>query len=488
MLEQSPAVLPPLLLGLAGLAALPALGPVWAWPPMALALAFALPGLRVLPRGPAPDALPRDGGHGAFLRAAPAAWRGPPGSRPVFVLAALGGLDRIAAQQGGAALRQARAICLDRLAEVVRDTDVIATLGDSRLALSAALPPDGAEELAARLRARLEDPLVLAGLRYYPTAALGIACGEGPETRAEPLLDRAEVALDAALRDGASQIRLWTPALAEEAETRRALARRVARALETGEILPWFQPQVVTATGALSGVEVLARWNHPERGIVPPAQFLDALAQSGRAGKLGGAMLSAAMAALSGWDRQGLSVPRISVNFGAEELADPKLVPRLRWDLDRYGLTPERIGIEVLESVLARHRDSEVARNVRALADLGCSIELDDFGTGSAPISTLRLLPIRRLKIDRSIVADLDRDAGQHRMVAGILCLADRLGLDTIAEGVERTGEHDRLVDLGCGHIQGYGIARPMSGKGFATWLAAREARRAARAPRSRSA
>jgi EAL domain-containing protein (putative c-di-GMP-specific phosphodiesterase class I) len=251
---------------------------------------------------------------------------------------------------------------------------------------------------------------------------------------------------------------------------KNSLKNEVDQALSGGQIQPWFQPQICTSTGEISGVEALARWIHPERGIIPPAQFLRILEETGKMERLSEVILQHSLTALRSWDQVGLNVPRVSVNFSDTELRDPRLVERIQWELDRFGLTPQRLGIEVLETVIAGSPEGIVSRNIVALGEMGCHIDLDDFGTGHASITALRRFRVHRLKIDRSFVTRIDRDEDQHRMLAAVLGMADRLDLATLAEGVESVGEHALLGQLGCDHVQGFGIARPMPPDQLVTW------------------
>jgi EAL domain-containing protein (putative c-di-GMP-specific phosphodiesterase class I) len=262
-----------------------------------------------------------------------------------------------------------------------------------------------------------------------------------------------------------------------KAGSRSELADDAAAALNTGQILPWFQPQISTDTGQITGFEALARWQHPERGLISPAEFLPLLEQTGQLERLGEAMLYHTLVALRDWDAAGLNVPRAAINITMEELSNPKLIERIRWELDRFDLTPARLAIEVLENVVAAAPEDIVSRNINGLAKLGCTIDLDDFGTGHASISSIRRFAVGRIKIDRSFVMKVDRDPEQQRLVNAILTMADRLGLDTLAEGVETLAEHAMLAQLGCGHVQGFGIARPMPFEQTVEWIRSHDAK-----------
>ncbi len=189
-------------------------------------------------------------------------------------------------------------------------------------------------------------------------------------------------------------------------------------------------------------------------------------------------MLYNALVALSRWEKAGLHVPTIGVNFSADELRNPRLPDKLKWELDRFDLTPDRLSVEILETVVAQTDNDVIVHNVAALARMGCGIDLDDFGTGHTSIANLRRFAVRRLKIDRSFVTRLDEDRDQQRIVAAILSLAERLGLDTLGEGVETMAEHAMLAQLGCGHLQGFGIARPMPFDDTIDWMRRHAAKR----------
>jgi diguanylate cyclase len=188
---------------------------------------------------------------------------------------------------------------------------------------------------------------------------------------------------------------------------------------------------------------------------------------------LGQTMLTQSLAALAEFDRNGLSVPTVAVNFSAQELRDPELPERLRWALDRFQLAPSRLTVEVLESVVAGDGDEIIASNIARIAAMGSRVDLDDFGTGNASITAVRRFALNRLKIDRSFISEVDQNREQQKLVTAILSLAERLGLETLAEGVETPGEHALLAQLGCGHVQGYVIARPMPVDELAAWLVA---------------
>ncbi|MCZ4352538.1 bifunctional diguanylate cyclase/phosphodiesterase [Roseovarius aestuarii] len=357
---------------------------------------------------------------------------------------------------------------VDRLQSVLRSRDTVCLLEDNLFAVCVApvrqLDLGNALHLANRLQSALEEPLVIDSMTTYVSASVGLTLDTNViEKTGVGLFDAASIALAEARRHGPSAMRAYSqemraPAILCES----SLADEARDALESGQIQPWYQPQISTDTGLVSGFEALARWDHPERGLISPAEFLPALKQSSQLERLGEVMLFAALGALKSWDLAGLNVPHVGVNFAPEELRNPRLCEKIEWELDRFELPANRLSVEILETVVATSPDDTVVRNIAGLSQLGCQIDLDDFGTGHASISSIRRFDIQRLKIDRSFVMKVDCDPEQRRMVSAILLMAEQLGLDTLAEGVETSGEHAMLAQLGCGHVQGFGIGRPM--------------------------
>ncbi|MEM9350127.1 MAG: bifunctional diguanylate cyclase/phosphodiesterase [Pseudomonadota bacterium] len=364
----------------------------------------------------------------------------------------------------------------ERIADSLREYDVIARVDPATFAVAMApmrhCDLEVAIQLAGRLQKAVEEPVSVDATTVYIGSSIGFCLsGRAPSERGEGMLDAALVAMVEARRNGPSAIRAFTPEMRARIEARHSLIEEVANALDSGDIHPWFQPQVSTETGRVTGFEALARWKHAQRGLVSPAEFLPAIEQAGLMERLGEAMLYHALTAMKAWDEAGVAVPTVGVNFSPDELRNPKLVEKVKWELDRFEIEPGRLSVEVLESVVANSDDDVVTRNIAGLSQLGCLIDLDDFGTGHASISSIRRFSVSRIKIDRSFVMKVDEDPEQQRMIAAILMMAERLGLETLAEGVESLGEHAVLSQLGCGHVQGYGLARPMPFEDTIGWI-----------------
>jgi diguanylate cyclase len=399
------------------------------------------------------------------------------GQARVAVVLEIDNFDGLKSQYGDSGMEEILRRSSERVSDVLRRDDLVAYLEPGRFGLALEKTPrtdlETMIQLSGRLQEALAAPISLGGARLLLTASVGFALpSKVPEPSGEAHLAAAESALAEAQKSGPGSVRAFIRTMRPRVAVPDGLGKDVVRALEGGQIRPWFQPQLSTDTGALTGFEALARWEHPEKGMIAPGAFLPTIARLGLFERLGEVILFHALTALREWDRAGLAVPTVAVNFSPDELRNPNLFDKVRWELDRFDLTPDRLTIEVLEDVVARSDDDMTTRNIAALSKLGCPIDLDDFGTGHASISNIRRLDVNRIKIDRSFITHVDTDRDQQNMVAAILTMAERLGLSTLGEGVESHGEHAMLAQLGCGHVQGYSIARPMPFAETGAWIA----------------
>lgn len=385
-------------------------------------------------------------------------------------------MGKLLDRHGRAAQTEVLSRSAERICAVLREGDIVARLEGGGFAIALypvrRLDLEAMVQLAARLQAAVATPISLDGLRLYVSCSVGFClAARAPAPNGRALLDAAQVAADEAARNGPGAIRAFSPDMARKRADRDAYREQLETALDSGQIEAWFQPQIRLDTGQVSGFEALARWQHPAHGLTPPADFLPAIEEAGLAERLGEVMLYQALTALRNWDRAGFHVPSVAVNFSVSELRNPRLVDRLKWELDRFELAPDRLSVEILETVVAGGASDVVVHNIAGLAALGCRIDLDDFGTGHASITTIRRFALRRLKIDRSFVTHVDTDRDQQTMLAAIISMAGQLGLETLAEGVETAAEQEMLGRLGCGHLQGYAIAHPMPFAATGEWL-----------------
>jgi diguanylate cyclase (GGDEF)-like protein len=356
----------------------------------------------------------------------------------------------------------------ERLRASVPATALVARQGGDEFVV--VLPDaDAAEALdtGARLMRSLAQPLLIEGGTCQVGASVGVAlCPEHGSSRAE-LLRRADIALYAAKAGGRGRCQLFEPALDQVAQERVQLLAELRLALVRREMVLHFQPRVRADSGAISSAEALVRWQHPVRGLLAPAVFIELAESSGLIDELGRQVLESACAQAAAWRREGLGLDRVSVNVSPGQLATGDLPATVKALLQRHGLPARCLELEITESLLVR--DAHAAQlQLASLREAGVTIALDDFGTGYSSLSVLRQLPIDVMKIDRAFVADLDHDRGAEAIARAIVSLAGSLGLGIVAEGVE-TGSHaERLRALGCHELQGFHFSRPLPAERFA--------------------
>lgn len=412
---------------------------------------------------------------------------GPSAASTIVIAASIDDPDELRSHLGPAGLEAVALRIADRILGSVRKSDMVARLDGTRFALvlrqARGTGIDIAMAASGRLQAAIAEPISIDASSVYVSASVGFCLArQAPEMTGASILEAAEIALDAARRTGAGSVRAYSAALGAGQRARSALASELDRAFRDGEIRPWFQPQIATRTGQVSGIEALVRWDHPERGVLSPADFMPVIEAAGQMERLGEAVLYQSLSAMRAWDRAGQCVPLLGLNLSLAELSRPHAVDRLKWELDRFEITADRIAIEIPESVVSSTTDETVIATVGALTRLGCSIVIDDFGTGHAALAAIRRFAVSRIKIDRSFVTRCDDDRQQRQMISEILSLAAELQVETIAKGVETAGEQALLAELGCPHVQGFAIARPMPVEDATLWLAEHAARRGAAA------
>ena len=486
----------PVLNGPPALAFLPAvtLGAFWlGGEPALLVVSLGLPlvfaAIGSFHRSDARKSEPRDSATGLLLRAGHETvvhqifgQTGETGLRSACFVLEIDEFRELASHHGDEAADTIAMQTGDRIRGALRDGDSVARLSDNRFGVCLKpvhqLDLEICIGLSGRMQSAVEAPVSLDGLPVYLSCSIGFCLSNrAPGPDAADWSGAAAAALAEAQQNGPSSIRAFSADIMRKNKVRRDLHEDAANALEAGQIQPWFQPQISTSTGRVTGFEALARWSHPEHGMIAPQEFLPVMEQAGLVQRLGQIMLYHSLTALKAWDNAGANVPRIGVNFATDELRDPRLVDTISWELDRFDLTPDRLAVEILETVVTDSPDDTVVRNIAGLVELGCSVDLDDFGTGHASIASIRRFSISRIKIDRSFVIKADQDPEQQRLIAAILTMAERLEVETLAEGVETVGEHALLAQLGCDHVQGFGIGRPMPFDQTLDWIARHEAK-----------
>ncbi|MGD0285503.1 MAG: EAL domain-containing protein [Acidimicrobiales bacterium] len=346
-----------------------------------------------------------------------------------------------------------------RLEEVTRSSDTLCRLGgDEFLYLAEGLTsPAQAEEVAERLLGVVAEPFSLAGTQVEQHASIGVDVWEGSSKDCTELLQNADVAMYEAKRQGEGRHVVFTPAMYEDADNHFALTRELGHSLQSGEISMHYQPIVDLATSEVVGFEALMRWEHPERGQVPPGVFIPLAEQSDLIFELGSFALREAISEASSWERTGAQTSQlfVTVNLSARQFHDPDLLSIVEGALAESGLAPERLVLEITESV-ALVDVVWTTSVIEHLARLGVAIALDDFGTGYSSLSYLALLHPMIIKIDRSFVSPSHESAYNDTVLEAIVSLGQKLNMTVLAEGIETEGQLEHLRALGCEVGQGY--------------------------------
>ncbi|MDF1485250.1 EAL domain-containing protein [Ramlibacter sp. H39-3-26] len=356
----------------------------------------------------------------------------------------------------------------NRLVTCVRAGDTVARLGgDEFVVMLEHLGRDidaaeaAARAVAAKVLDILNHPYVLDGYQHHSTPSIGIALFDSQTRSVDELLKRADLAMYQAKADGRNTICLFLPEMQAAVSARSALEGDLRQSLQHDEMLLYYQP-VVNEDAHLTGVEALLRWHHPQRGMVSPAEFIPLAEQTGLILPIGQWVLEMACAQLAAWaqqaDTRGLS---IAVNVSARQFRHPDFVRQVTGALGRSGASPQRLKLEITETLLLSSVEDIVAK-LAQLKAVGVGFSLDDFGTGYSSLAYLKRLPLDQLKIDQSFVRDVLTDPNDAAIVRTILALAESLDLQVVAEGVEVAGQLDYLRRHGCKAFQGYLFGRPV--------------------------
>ncbi|GAA1897943.1 hypothetical protein GCM10009814_29320 [Lapillicoccus jejuensis] len=371
-------------------------------------------------------------------------------------------------------------LALTRTAAVIEESlragDLVARLGGDEFAVLVLGDEWAAEVVAARITRALTAPFVAEGRDVFVTASIGVADTELVGVReTDELLRGADMAMYCAKGTGRNAVVHYSPRLDDEVRARTALAADLRHALERGELEVFYQPVVRGTPAVLCGVEALLRWNHPERGLVPPLEFVPLAEASGDIDAIGRWVLTQAAAQVAVWHRElpGAEDLELAVNLSPVQLRDPGLLTIVGDALHQAGLAPGHLIVEVTESMLLSDLDL-ARRQLDALRTLGIQVAIDDFGTGYSSLSYLARLPADQVKIDKSFVRDLGEDRSPSvPLVRSIVEMARALGLDVQAEGVEETVQETILAELGCDRAQGYLYSRPVPAAQLAELAAA---------------
>jgi len=374
--------------------------------------------------------------------------------------------DTLGHQVGDALLK----LVGERLAAVVRPEDTVARLGGDEFALIVTDVGhwENAVEVAERVRTALAEPFRHDGMSFEIEASIGIALHPDHGHDFETLLKRADVAMYVA-KERNTGIEIYSSETDRHSTIRLGMLAELRNALENRELELHFQPKADLRTGDVVGVEALLRWRHPERGMVPPDEFIPLAEQTGLMRAITQFVVDTALEQLAEWWQSGLRV-QAAVNVCARDLYDRDFADFLRERLDHHNVPPRALMIEVTESVLMAD-PARAATTLLSLADVGVGVSLDDFGTGYSSLVHLKRLPVSEVKIDRSFVLRMDVNEDDAAIVRSIIDLASALGLRVVAEGVETQEAWDRLSVYGCDAAQGWYLAKAMPADAVTGWL-----------------
>jgi diguanylate cyclase (GGDEF)-like protein/PAS domain S-box-containing protein len=360
----------------------------------------------------------------------------------------------------------------ERLAASVRTGDTVGRLGGDEFAI-VLLNLSNAQDanlVAQKIMASFKEPFRLAGVELYATASIGITLYPDDSTEQETLIKNADAAMYRAKEVGRNSCRFYAPEMNARALELLSLENSLRRALERDEFVLYYQPKASIADGRIVGVEALLRWQHPDRGLVSPGEFMPLLEETGLIVPVGEWVLKSVCEQIMTWGRAGIARVPVAVNCSPRQFASRDFGDTIRRILDERAVDPRLIEIEITESSLMTNLE-ETARILNYVGDLGVGLSIDDFGTGYSSLAYLKRFPFDALKVDRSFVKDLTTDADDATITRALISMAHNLGLKVVAEGVETEAQLAFLVEHGCDEIQGFYFSRPLIAEECGAWL-----------------
>ena len=359
-----------------------------------------------------------------------------------------------------------------RLMACVRDTDTVARLGGDEFVIVVRdiRHPEDAAGVADKVLKSLALPFTIADKEVFIGASIGISLYPRDGDHDEILMRNADVAMYRVKEHGRNSYRFFLPEMGGMALGKLDMEGNLRRALENGELVPYYQPKVNIATGRIVGAEALVRWRHPKIGVVSPNEFIPLAEETGLILPLGEQMLAQVCRQIRCWDDTGLPRIPVAVNISARQFRQDDLAQRIRYAIEESGLDPARLELELTESMVMHDADGAIG-TLRELRLMGLQLSLDDFGTGYSNLTYLKRFPINTLKIDRSFVSDLTTNPDDAAIAAAVVAMAHQLGLTVVAEGVETAEQLQLLAANGCDQYQGFLFSRPVPAEDFGELL-----------------
>ncbi|CAN7691084.1 putative bifunctional diguanylate cyclase/phosphodiesterase [Mesorhizobium sp. LjNodule214] len=372
-------------------------------------------------------------------------------------------------------------VTAQRMRDSCRASDLCARLGGDEfvMILNGAGSTEDIHMLGMRILEQINEPIMFQGTTILPGASGGIAVYPVDADNAEDLLVHADLALYSAKKLGGGNFSFFSEELRRELDYRKQLEHDIRTAIADKAFEVYFQPQVSLTNGTISGIEALVRWKHAVRGMISPGEFIPVAEKCGFMPEIGRIVISKAINEAAEWDRAGIAFGRLAVNVSGTELREPDFDKFLFDTLEKAGLAPQKLSLEIVESVILDDEKTGIAAKLRQIRAAGVHLELDDFGTGYASLSHVNPNEIDRLKIDRRFVQNINENGDNSKIVRAITELARGLGISIVAEGAETEAELDSLMAIGCDQVQGYSIAFPMPQDKAREWLMARRPKKA---------
>ncbi|RVD12609.1 MAG: EAL domain-containing protein [Mesorhizobium sp.] len=372
-------------------------------------------------------------------------------------------------------------VTAQRMRDSCRASDLCVRLGGDEfvMILGGAGGTEDINMLARRILAHINEPIIFQGTTILPGASAGIAVYPIDADNAGDLLVHADLALYSAKKLGGGNFSFFSEELRRELDYRKQLEHDIKVAIAERAFQVYFQPQVSLTHGTISGIEALVRWNHAERGMIPPGEFIPVAEKCGFMPEIGRIVITKAINEAAEWNRAGIAFGRLAVNVSGTELREHDFDAFLFETLEKAGLPPQKLSLEIVESVILDDEKTGIAAKLRHIRAAGVHLELDDFGTGYASLSHVNPNEIDRLKIDRRFVQNIHENGDNSKIVRAITELARGLGISIVAEGAETEAELDSLMAIGCDQVQGYSIAFPMPHDKALEWLTARMPKKA---------
>ena len=353
----------------------------------------------------------------------------------------------------------------ERLRQCVRPGDLVSRLGGDEFTvlMENINVEQDAVRIAERIVAALHESVTLAGQEFFPSGSVGIACVNDASKSPDDILRDADTAMYQVKANGKSGYVVFDQSMNEKVVERVELENGLRQALQNGEIIIYYQPIVTLRTGRIIGFEALARWKHPTKGMIPPVKFIPVAEESGLIAQLGYSILETACIETKAWQSQMRSEHPliVNVNLSGKQLQQPDVVERVAEIIERTGIAPATLKLEITESVLMGDTN-EIVDKLHQLKALGIKLAIDDFGTGYSSMSSISAYPVDTVKIDKAFISRLGQQSEASAIVGAIIMLSKTMKMDIVAEGIEINAQLEHLKGLGCDMGQGYFFARPL--------------------------